>query len=210
MLNFRYVQKGSLNKKEIESLYNLFFEEETLSKIQKGDLKVFENKYYKKLSVYGKWNKYGLCDIGEFNTINFKDKTANYSFILVKDIKERVLGYLCFEEGFLNIGDTNAVYIIKHMYISNALNHMDIDYVLLYLLENLSENSVIFSNNIYRATKEFEGYSKILEPFGFNAEGCLKITKGYTLPSFCLNSKLRIKLNKLDVRNISKMNLNWK
>lgn len=210
MLSFRYIQKGKLNKKETDSLYNLFVEEETLGKIQKGELKVFEKKYYRNLSVYGKRNKYSLSNIGVFNTVNFKDKINTFSFILVKDRKERVLGYLCFEDVSMQREGINTLYIVKHMYISNALNHMDVDYVLFYLLENLSEKNVIFSDCIYRATKEFDGYSKIFEPFGVKIKGCLKIVDGYTLPSFWINQTLRTKLNKLDAKEISKISLNWR
>lgn len=210
MLSFRYIQKGKLNKKETDSLYNLFVEEETLGKIQKGELKVSERKYYRNLSVYGKINKYFLNNIGVFNTVNFKDKINTFSFILVKDRKERVLGYLCFEDVSMQREGINTLYIVKHMYISNALNHMDVDYVLFYLLENLSEKNVIFSDCVYRATKEFDGYSKIFEPFGVKIKGCLKIVDGYTLPSFWINQTLRTKLNKLNAKEISKISLNWR
>lgn len=210
MLSFRYIQKGKLNKKETDSLYDLFVEEETLGKIQKGELKVSERKYYRNLSVYGKRNKYSLSNIGVFNTVNFKDKINTFSFILVKDRKERVLGYLCFEDVSMQREGINTLYIVKHMYISNALNHMDVDYVLFYLLENLSEKNVIFSDCVYRATKEFDGYSKIFEPFGVKIKGCLKIVDGYTLPSFWINQTLRTKLNKLNAKEISKISLNWR
>lgn len=188
MLKIRYVPVGKSTKEELEGLYKLL-EQEGMIKIYKNVSFDIVPKSAKKILKFYKWNHkpnegFRLVDMGIYGAENYVEMKDNYNFIYVKDRKNRVLAYLCFATNKLVEPTENGIdtiYIIKHMYISNELSHLreykrnmelwfemanyryalSLDYLLIYMLENLSDACIIYSDIMYGPINDLNGYKYI-------------------------------------------------
>lgn len=189
MLNFRYVRQGNLTKKEREGLYYLCLEEEKISKATpESNLKYYLNRVR---------NYYKIIDLGNFISSNFME-LLDYSFIIVRDKSERVLGYLAFEE--LNVKGSKVdeiVFLVKHLFISNVLyreyKQLGLDFILFMILESIKDKCFIVSQNEYRPCTDICGYTAVKIPL--THETLFRLKKNNTFISF--GRSRRIKLDAL-------------
>ena len=191
-IRYRYVKKGKLKKEDLEGLNRLCIEEENLSHAING---THGFKGYveteRKLAIYGRKNKFKFDNIGNFHPNRYKEYKIKYNFIFAKDKKDNLLGYICFEHMNLHTDEEiKDLIIVKHMYISNSSNHTNIDEVMFWLLENIVEKCVIYSEHLYRPCNEFNGYCKVNEPFRMNQSMAIKFKKDLRYPMF-ISAELR-------------------
>lgn len=205
MISFRYVKKGSLRKEELEGLYNLCLEEELLHKVVKSD--TVQDNIDRKLKVYGKRNKFKLDLNSDFTVDFYKELKEKYDFVIAKDRKGKLLGYICFEFTHLDIDyDITNLIIIKHMYISNAVTRTNLDYLLFWLMENVYDKCAVYGFHLYRPMNEFNGYCQISKPFKLKKELGLKFKYNTNFPMF-LDKEIKAQLEKLgyfEVRDLKK------
>ena len=181
---FSYKTKGHLSQKELEGLHKLCREEEDVKWATLNSDKELSD-YYHKLLVYFRVNKFKLFEANETLLDRYKEYKDKYDFIIAKDKKNNLLGYICFEHLKLDTDEEiKDLIIIKHMYISNAASHTNLDNVLFWVLENIVEKCVIYSDKLYRVCNEFNGYSLIKDPFALRATKAIRIKKKYRIPQF--------------------------
>ena len=186
----RHVKNNSFTREENCSLYMLFLEEGIIKNLLSSNSAVTE--YEQKLLKYAKNNKFKLSDIGTVSTANFNDMIKKYEFIIIKDKREVVLGYLCFERANLERAykeENKEIIIIKHMYISNSQKHTEADYYMFWLMENLSEECVVYSDISYRPCNQFNGFMAVGKNYLEKTVGYLKIKTARTYPMFISASK---------------------
>ena len=183
-LRYRYVTKGHLSQKELEGLNRLCREEEDVKwAMLNSDVEL--SSYYRRLLTYSKVNKFKLSDLGNAPSDKYKEYKNKYNFILAKDKQNNLLGYLCFEHILLNTDEEiKDLIIIKHMYISNAANHTNIDNTLFYILENIVSKCIVFSDKLYRPCNQFNGFSLMTEPFGIKESKAIKFKKSNRFPAY--------------------------
>lgn len=183
-IRFSYKTRGRLTHKDLEGLNKLCREEEDVKwAILNSETDL--SSYYRRLFVYSKINKFKLSDLGDSPSDKYKEYKNRYNFILAKDKKNNLLGYLCFEHIILDTDEEiKDLILIKHMYISNAANHTNIDNTLFYILENIVSKCVIFSDKLYRPCNQFNGYSVMTEPFGMKASKAIKFKKSNRFPAY--------------------------
>lgn len=181
----RHVKNNSFTREENCSLYMLFLEEGIIKNLLSSNSAVTD--YEKKLLKYAKNNKFKLSDIGTISTANFNDMIKKYEFIIIKDKRNVVLGYLCFERANLERlykEDNKEIIIIKHMYISNSQKHTEADYDMMWLMENLSEECIIYSDISYRPCNQFNGFIEVGKNYLNKTIGYLKVKKTRSYPMF--------------------------
>lgn len=189
-IRYRYVTKGHLHQKELEGLNKLCREEEDV-KWALLNSEVELSNYYRRLLTYAKINRFKLVDIENSPTDKYKEYKNKYHFILAKDKKNNLLGYICFEHFSINTDEEiKDLIIIKHMYISNAANHTNIDNTMFWILENIRKKCVIYSDKMYRPCNQFNGFSLMTEPFGIQFSKAVKFKKSVRYPAF-INADLK-------------------
>lgn len=198
---FRYITKGNLDKKEQEGLYNLCLQENEL----RASL---SNTYSKnKLKVYGKINKFHFDFSKPFDYVTFYENRNNYEFILVKDRKQRVLGYIAFSHGVIDYEEEiKDIFVVKHMYIANECNHTNIDIFMFWLLENIVDKCIIYSEVDYRGCSKLNGYLSFNQiMYNKNKRySMIKVKTKISYPVFF--SFLNKGLNRLDILSSFKVN----
>ncbi len=191
-IRYCYKTKGHLSQKELEGLNKLCREEEDV-KWAMLNIDTDLSDYYRRLLTYSKVNKFKLVDIGDAPSDKFKEYKNKYNFILAKDKQNKVLGYICFEHTLLDTDEEiKDLIIVKHMFISNAANHTSIDDSMFYILENIVEKCIIFSDKMYRPCNQFNGYSVMTEPFHMKVVKAIKFKKSIRFPVY----------ENVDLRNI--------
>lgn len=168
-----------LTEKERGYLEDLFQEELDIYNVLlkysgvKKDRKNFETIKDFHNYCYGKKNPFRI----NFKDIHseIKEHFDSYSFLFIKDKRERVLGYICFEVSDLNfVGENYKIIKIKHFYLSNSLCKMkkipDIMYIMLnYILpETELQNMYIVSDVHYSFCNGFNGFYKLVNPVVFS------------------------------------------
>lgn len=191
-IRYCYKTKGHLSQKELEGLNKLCREEEDI-KWAMLNSNIDLSEYYRRLFTYSKVNKFKLVDLGDAPSDKYKEYKNKYNFIFAKDKQHNLLGYLCFEHIVLDIDEEiKDLIVIKHMFISNAANHTNIDNSMFYVLENIVQKCIIFSDKMYRACNQFNGYSVMTEPFSMKVTKAIKFKKANRFPVY----------ENLDLRNI--------
>ena len=202
----RHVRRNSFTREENCSLYMLFLEEGIIKNLLSSNSAV--TKYEQKLLKYVKNNKFKLADIGSVSTADFNEMIKKYEFIIVKDKREVVLGYLCFERTKIDRiekENNREIFIIKHMYISNSQNHTNIDYKMFWLMENLVERCVVYSDLPYRPCNQFNGFAGVGKNYLRSITGYVKVKEEVNFPLFmsswersCMLSMLSVVQNTQD------------
>ena len=194
MISFRYVKKGALRKEELEGLHNLCLEEEQLHEVVLSNS--FDSDYQRRLRNYGKINKFKF-NLDGFSSENYWVYKEKYNFVIAKDRKGKLLGYICFEHSSLDIEDEiKDLIIIKHLYISNAANHTNIDYTLFWLMENVYDKCCIYSKYLYRPVNEFNDFCFVTKPFKHSTKMGIKFKYSTKFPLFW-DKEIKAQLNKL-------------
>lgn len=198
----RYVRDNFISRKEKESLYKLFEEEEIISKLTNKKIK---NKHEEKLFRYAKSNKFRLSDIGSINTDNFKNMVDICNFVFLKDKNGIVMGYLAFKIYPICVEESNKnIIIVKHMYISNSQNHTFADYLLFFVAENMLDDSIIYSTVFYRPMSELNGYNMIGKKYQHENMKYLKIKEKTSYPLlFTNNLRYRLSMILEEIKNTS-------
>lgn len=183
-IRYSYRTKGHLTLKELEGLSKLCREEEDVRWAilnANSDL----SPYYCRLLTYSKKNKFKLGNFSEAPSDRYKEYKNKYHFILAKDKKDKLLGYICFEHIVLDTDEEiKDLLIIKHMYISNAVNDTRIDITMFYVLENIVSKCVIYTNKLYAVCNSFNGFSLITEPFRTQPSSAIRVKKANRFPGF--------------------------
>ena len=183
-IRYCYKTKGHLSQKDLEGLNRLCREEEDVKwAILNSGIEL--SGYYRRLLTYSKIDKFKIIGNGDAPSDKYKEYKNKYNFILAKDKLNNVLGYVCFEHLKLDTDEEiKDLIIVKHMYISNAASHTNIDNMMFYVLENIVEKCVIYSDKMYRACNQFMGYSLIFEPFSLKSTKAIKYKKDKRYPVF--------------------------
>lgn len=181
-IRYKYVTKGHLQLKDLEGFNKLCREEEDI-KWGLLNSEIEHSKYYQRLMTYAKKNRFNLVDLADACIDRYNEYKNKYHFILAKDKKDNLLGYICFEHIKLDTEEEiKDIIIVKHMYISNAANHTHIDNEMFYVLENIVEKCVIYSDNLYNACNSFKGYCLLTEPFRIRPSRAVKFKKANRFP----------------------------
>ena len=182
-MKYSIVKNNKLSFTERESLFSLVNEELTANKQYSNSRKE------QKIIEFAKKNRFKLSDIG-----NVKSFPEDSYFLFAKDKKKNILGYICFSYSNLLIdGQYKHILVIKHMYISNSQNHTSLDINMFYILENLFDNAIIYSEIFYRPMSEINGYNKIGKFYYSKENKYIKFTEGF--PNiFFLDKKKREKM----------------
>lgn len=183
-MKYSIVKNKKLSLTERESLFSLINEE--LVSIKESSNNIKEQKIIR----FTKMNKFKLSDIGKLTYF-----PEDSYFLFAKDKKKNILGYVCFSHSNSLIDEQyKHILVIKHMYISNSQNHTSLDIDMFYILENLFDDSIIYSEIFYRPMSEINGYSKIGNFYRSKENKYIKFTKGFPNILF-LNKKKREKMD---------------